>query len=167
MPPCTRCPPQPGEKPHSPLRRARRCRGRQACYAPDAGPFPHRQHTGHSPGRRCTCSGSPPLAHCNRHRSHWGAPGHVVPPERMGGGGPADTPSSLQGGQRAMRWDPVSFPFVTTVELVGSRTPGPALQTQSPCRTQPLEGQQQRDPRTCWEGPSPVPVIQVHVAQAK
>ena len=114
-------PPQPSGKPYSPRRRAQRWWGRQACCALCASPSPHRQHTSHSPGRRCICSGSPPPAHCNHHRSRWGAPCCGVPPEHMGGGGPAGTPSSLQEGQRAKRWDPRSLPFITTIGLSVSR----------------------------------------------
>ena len=75
--------------------------GRRACCAPGACPSPRRQSTGRSQGRRCTCSGSPPPAHYNHHRSHWGVPCFGAPPEHTGGGDPSGTPSSLQGGWRA------------------------------------------------------------------
>lgn len=89
--------------PASPQRRARRGRGTRACCAHGAGPSPRRRSTGRSPGTRCTCSGSPPRAHCTRHRSRRGAPGRGAPPEHTGGGGPADTPSSLQVGPHTNR----------------------------------------------------------------
>lgn len=88
-------------RPHSPQRSAQRGWGRRACCAPGACPSPRRQSTGRSQGRRCTCSGSPPPAHYNHHRSHWGVPCFGAPPEHTGGGDPSGTPSSLQGGWRA------------------------------------------------------------------
>lgn len=101
--PVTPTHPGPTGRTHSPQKGAQRGWGRRACCAPCECPSPRRQRTGRSPGRRCTCSGSPPPARCNHHRSHWGAPCCGAPPARTGGGGPAGTPSSLQGGQRVGR----------------------------------------------------------------
>lgn len=91
--------PQPIGRLCSPQRGARWGWGRRACCAPCACPSPRSQHTGRSRGRHCTCSGSPPPARCNHRRSRWGVLWCEAHPEHKGGGGPAGTPSSLQGGQ--------------------------------------------------------------------
>lgn len=91
--------PRPTGRLYSPQRGARWGWGRRACCAPCVCPSPRSQHTGRSRGRCCTCSGSPPPAHCNHHISHWDVPWYEAHPEHKAGGDPAGTPSFLQGEQ--------------------------------------------------------------------
>lgn len=125
--PATRHPPT--GRPHSPQSSAQRGWGRPACRAPGAGPCPHRRSTGHSQDRCCTCSGSPPRAHYNRHRSRWGAPCFGAPPEHTGGADPSGTPSSLQAGWRA---ETLGEPRRITLGAIGQKAHSATLQTLSP-----------------------------------